>query len=112
MVGGAANDAYASLNANIWKETVHFVAKQMGVTNRSNVVFNNPNSRRKPLTSPYKWFAKTNAIPDDGEYDDDYSCGPYCCDFLLNLVILLEGLTAISFLNTLQNRYGYGQNLA
>jgi hypothetical protein len=80
-----ANDAYESLNENIWKKTVHFVVKQMGVTNRSNVVFDNPNSRRKPMTSPYKWFAKTNAIPDDGEYDDDYSCGPYCCNFLLNL---------------------------
>ena len=81
-----ANDAYyESLNKNIWKETVQFVVKQMGVTNRSNVVFGNPSSCRKPITSPYKWFAKTIAIPDDGEYDDDYSCGPYCCDFLLNL---------------------------
>ena len=98
-----ANDAYyESLNKNIWKETVQFVVKQMGVTNRSNVVFGNPSSCRKPITSPYKWFAKTNAIPDDGEFDDDYSCGPYCCDFLLNLFVLLEGLTAISFLNTLQ----------
>ncbi len=79
-----ANDAYESLNENIWKETVQFVVKQLGVTNRSNVVFHNPSSRRKPTTSPYKWFAKTNAIPDDGKYDDDYSCGPYCCNFLLD----------------------------
>ena len=107
-----ANDAYESLNENIWKETVQFVVKQLGVTNRSNVVFHNPSSRRKHTTSPYKWFAKTNVIHDDGEYDDDYSCGPYCCNFLLDhFRILLDGLTAISFLNTLQNRYAYGQIL-
>ncbi len=98
-----ANDAYASLNENIWKETVQFVVKQMGVTNRSNVVFDNPNSRRKPITSPYKWFAKTNAIPDDGEYDDDYSVVPTVAVFFAIFFVLSEGLTAISFLNTLQN---------
>ena len=80
-----AHDAYESLNVDIWKETVQFVMKQMGVTNRSNVVYSNPSSRRKPTSSPCKWFAKINAIPDDGEYDDDYSCGPYCCNFLLDL---------------------------
>ena len=48
-----ANDAYESLNENIWKEMVQFVVKQMGVTNRSNLVFDNPSSHRKPITSPY-----------------------------------------------------------
>ncbi len=28
-------------------------------------------------------------MPDDDEYDDDGSCGPYCCNFLLNFYIEL-----------------------
>ena len=47
-----AKNAHESLNENIWKETVQFVVKQMAVTNRSNVVFDHPSSRRKPTTSP------------------------------------------------------------
>jgi hypothetical protein len=61
------------------------VVKQLGLTNRSNVVFDNPSSKRTPTSSPYKWFAKINVMPDDGDYDDDYSCNVYSCNFLLQL---------------------------
>jgi hypothetical protein len=79
-----ADDVYGSLDVDIWKETVHCIVKHLGVSNRSNVVFDNPSSKRTPKPSPYKWFAKINVMPDDGDYDDDYSCGAYSCDFLLN----------------------------
>jgi hypothetical protein len=80
-----ADDVYGSRDMNIWKETVHCVVKQLGLTNRSNVGFDNPSSKRTPMPSPYKWFAMVNVMPDDGDYDDNYSYSAYSCNFLLNL---------------------------
>ena len=79
------DDAYGSLESDIWKESVHFIAKQLGVTNRSNVVFRTENSAKKPKPSPFKVFAEKIVMQDDGELDDNVSCGPYCCRFLLLL---------------------------
>lgn len=78
-------DVYDELHDDIWKECVHFIAKQLGVTNRTNVVFQTKASRKIIQPSPYKWFAKIENFPDDKEYDDDRSCGPYCLNFLLDL---------------------------
>ena len=33
------DDVYGSLDDNVWNKLVHFIAKQFGVTKRSDVVF-------------------------------------------------------------------------
>ena len=50
-------DVYDQLDVDIWKECVHFIAKQLGVTNRTNVVFQTNASCKKIEPSPFKWFA-------------------------------------------------------
>ena len=82
-------DVYESLEVDIWKESGHFIAKQFGVTNRSNVVFRTSDAAKKPQPSSHKWFSYKSVMPDNGEYDDNLSCGPYCCNFLLNFYIKL-----------------------
>ena len=78
------DDVYGSLPENIWNETVHFIAKQFGLNNRSHLVFKK-NTSRAPAPSPSKWYSYKSVMPDDGEYDDGCSCGPHSCNFLLNM---------------------------
>ena len=63
------DDVYGSLPENIWNETVHFIAKQFGLNNRSDLVFKKKTGRA-PTPSPSKWYSYKSVMPDDGEYDD------------------------------------------
>lgn len=45
---------YEGLDDDIWKESVHFIAKQLGLTNRTNVVFQTKAGHKRvhlPLTN-------------------------------------------------------------
>ncbi len=49
-------DVYESLKVDIWKESVHFIPKQFGVTNRANVVFRTSDAAKNvnlPLTNVF-----------------------------------------------------------
>ncbi len=81
------NDVNEALDDDIWKESVHFIAKQLGVTNRADAVFQTKAGCKRVKPSPYKWFASKETMSDDGKDDDDCSCGPYCLNFLLDLYI-------------------------
>ena len=87
-------DPYGALDYTIWKETVHLIAKHLGVTNRTNVVINEKSnsekSTRTHTPSPSKVYASMTIIDDDGEHDDDVSCGAHCCSFLLNFYMKRE----------------------
>ena len=82
-------NAYGALDPDIWKESVHLIAEHLGVKNRSNVVFN-VKSTRTPTPSPSKIFASKTVMADDGDNDDNVSCGPYCCSFLLDFYMKRE----------------------
>jgi len=87
-------DPYGALDSAIWKESMHLIAKHLGVTNRTNVVIdeksNSEKSTRTHTPSPSKVYASMTIIDDDGEHDDDVSCGAYCCSFLLNFYMKRE----------------------
>ena len=78
------DDVYGSLDDNVWNKSVHFIAKQFGVTKRSDVVFKKK-SGKAPTPNPFKWYSSKSVMPDDGEDDDGCSCGPHSLNFLLNL---------------------------
>ena len=42
------DDVYGSLDDNVWNESVHFIAKQFGVTKRSDVVFKKNLGKHQP----------------------------------------------------------------
>ena len=68
---------------------MHFIAKQFVVTNRTTVAFKTCTGAKNPPPPPYRWFSYKSEMPNDCNYDDDCSCGLYCCNFLLNFYIKL-----------------------
>ena len=80
---------YDALDMDIWKNSVQFIAKKFGVTNRTTVVFKTHTGTKNPQPPPYKWFSYKSVMIDDEEYDDDCSCGLYCRNFLLIFYIKL-----------------------
>jgi hypothetical protein len=71
------DNVYDSLDPGIWKESVYFVAKHLG-RQIYQMLFSRQKCHKKPTPSPYKGFSYKSMISDDGEYEDDCSCGPYC----------------------------------
>jgi hypothetical protein len=80
-------DPYGSLDPHIWKESVHLIAKHLGVKNRSNVVVKEKSTAEKSTTekstkeksasthkpSPSKIYASKMIMTNDGEHVDDVS---------------------------------------
>ena len=51
---------------DILKESVHFIVKKFGVTNRTTVVFKTHIGTKNPQPSPYKWFSYKSEISPGG----------------------------------------------
>ncbi len=89
------DEVYDTLDMDFWKESVHFISKKFEATHRTIVVFKTCVGAKNPLASPYKWFSYKSEMPDDGKYDDNCSCGPNCCNFLINFYIDLRRIDPV-----------------
>lgn len=52
---------YDAIDIAVWKERVHFIAKQLGVTNRMDMVFISDQARNI-TPDPLKWHANNRLI--------------------------------------------------
>ena len=60
-----------SLDVDIWKESVHFIAMHFGMTNRRTVVFKTHAGTKNFQPPLFEWFSYKSVMPDDGEYNDE-----------------------------------------